>query len=131
MAKYIGKRIVPVHCGRWDQTKTYEMLSIVLEETSGDSYISRRAVPSGTAITDTNYWMLHSLYSQQIKDTGITILLQMDEDGTGYLDYGDRRDSFTWDEEGIFLNGVKLLYSIRKDTLRIGVNDQEMLFTRR
>ena len=68
MAKYIGKRIVPVHCGRWDQTKTYEMLSIVLEENSGDSYISRRAVPSGTAITDTNYWMLHSLYSQQIKD---------------------------------------------------------------
>lgn len=68
MAKYIGKRIVPVHCGRWDQNKTYEMLSIVLEETSGDSYISRRAVPSGTAITDTNYWMLHSLYSQQIKD---------------------------------------------------------------
>lgn len=68
MAKYIGKRIVPVHCGRWDQTKTYEMLSIVLEESSGDSYISRRAVPSGTAITDTNYWMLHSLYSQQIKD---------------------------------------------------------------
>ena len=68
MAKYIGKRIVPVHCGRWDQTKTYEMLSIVLEENSGDSYISRRAVPSGTAITDKNYWMLHSLYSQQIKD---------------------------------------------------------------
>ena len=68
MAKYIGKRIVPVHCGRWNQSKTYEMLSIVLEETSGDSYISRRAVPSGTAITDTNYWMLHSLYSQQIKD---------------------------------------------------------------
>lgn len=68
MAKYIGKRIVPVHCGRWDQTKTYEMLSIVLEKNSGDSYISRRAVPSGTAITDTNYWMLHSLYSQQIQD---------------------------------------------------------------
>lgn len=68
MAKYIGKRIVPVHCGHWDQMKAYEMLSIVLEETSGDSYISRRAVPSGTAITDTNFWMLHSLYSQQIKD---------------------------------------------------------------
>ena len=68
MAKYIGKRIVPVHCGKWDGSKSYEMLSIVLEETSGDSYISRRAVPSGTAITDTNYWMLHSLYSQQIKD---------------------------------------------------------------
>lgn len=68
MATYIGKRIVPVHCGKWDMGKAYEMLSIVLEETSGDSYIARRAVPSGTAITDTYYWMLHSLYSQQIKD---------------------------------------------------------------
>ena len=68
MATYIGKRIVPVHCGKWDNTKTYEMLSIVLEETSGDSYIARRAVPVGTAITDTHYWMLHSLYSQQIRD---------------------------------------------------------------
>lgn len=68
MAKYIGKRIVPIHCGKWDMSKTYEMLSIVLEESSGDSYIARRAVPSGTAISDTYYWMLHSLYSQQIKD---------------------------------------------------------------
>jgi hypothetical protein len=66
MATYIGKRIVPVHCGKWDLAKTYEMLSIVLEENSGDSYIARRAVPSGTAISDTHYWMLHSLYSQQI-----------------------------------------------------------------
>ena len=68
MATYIGKRIVPIHCGKWDMSKAYEMLSIVLEETSGDSYIARRAVPSGTAITDTHYWILHSLYSQQIKD---------------------------------------------------------------
>lgn len=68
MATYIGKRIVPVHCGKWDMAKAYEMLSIVLDETSGDSYIARRAVPVGTAITDTHYWMLHSLYSQQIKD---------------------------------------------------------------
>lgn len=68
MATYIGKRIVPIHCGKWDMAKAYEMLSIVLEENSGDSYIARRSVPSGTAITDTYYWMLHSLYSQQIKD---------------------------------------------------------------
>ena len=68
MAKYIGKRIVPKHCGVWDQGKSYEMLSIVLEPVSGDSYISRRAVPSGTAITDETFWSLYSVYSQQIKD---------------------------------------------------------------
>lgn len=68
MAKYIGKRIVPKHCGHWDQMKDYEMLSIVLERETGDSYISRRAVPSGTALTDETFWSPHSKYSQQIKD---------------------------------------------------------------
>ena len=29
MAKYIGKRIVPKHCGEWDRTKAYEMECIV------------------------------------------------------------------------------------------------------
>ena len=68
MAKYVGKRIVPVHRGVWDQSQPYEMLSIVLEEHSGDSYISKRAVPAGTAITDESFWGLHSKFSQQIKD---------------------------------------------------------------
>ncbi len=35
MATYIGKRIVPVHCGKWDMSKAYEMLSIVLEDMGG------------------------------------------------------------------------------------------------
>ena len=25
MARYVGKRIVPKHCGYWDKTKAYEM----------------------------------------------------------------------------------------------------------
>lgn len=68
MSEYIGRRIIPVHGGVWNGSKSYEELTIVLHEDSGDSYISRRAVPAGTAITDENYWMLHSLYSQQIAD---------------------------------------------------------------
>ncbi len=68
MAMYVGKRIVPIHRGAWDQSQPYEMLSIVLEEASGDSYISKRAVPAGTAITDETFWALHSKFSQQIKD---------------------------------------------------------------
>ena len=68
MSEYIGRRIVPVHGGVWDGSKTYEELTIVLYEASGDSYISRRPVPAGTVIGDKNYWMLFSLYSQQIAD---------------------------------------------------------------
>lgn len=68
MGTYIGKRIVPVHCGRWEKNRSYEMLSIVLNTENGDSYIARRDVPAGTALTDESYWMLHSLFSQQIRD---------------------------------------------------------------
>ena len=98
MATYIGKRIVPVHCGKWDMSKAYEMLSIVLEENSGDSYIARRAVPSGTAITDTHYWMLHSLYSQQIKDmsdqlTAAEARIKADNDTTEAAIKQDNRET--------------------------------------
>ena len=70
MAKYIGKRIVPIHCGMWTKDREYEMLSIVLDEATGDSYISRRQVPSGTPLQDVGYWALHSLFSQQIANMG-------------------------------------------------------------
>lgn len=68
MSQYIGRRIVPVHGGVWDNSKNYEELTIVLHQTSGDSYISRRPVPAGTVISDKNYWMLYSLYSAQIAE---------------------------------------------------------------
>lgn len=68
MSQFIGRRIVPVHGGVWDRTKSYEELTIVLHEASGDSYISRRPVPAGTVIGDQNYWMLYSLYSAQIHE---------------------------------------------------------------
>ena len=70
MAKYVGKRVVPKHCGAWTKTKEYEMLSIVLDEASGESYISRRVVPVGTLLTDEYYWSICSLFSQQIADMG-------------------------------------------------------------
>lgn len=78
MSQYIGRRIVPVHGDVWDNSKNYEELTIVLHEASGDSYISRRPVPAGTVIGDKNYWMLYSLYSQQIADA----VAQMEETDT-------------------------------------------------
>ena len=58
MATYIGKRVVPIVCGNWDINQPYEMLSIVLDTATKHSYISRREVPAGTAITNTEYWSL-------------------------------------------------------------------------
>ena len=66
MARYVGGRIVPTHGGVWDQGKEYEALTIVLEASSRDSYISKRPVPLGTAITEEHYWSLYSKYNAQI-----------------------------------------------------------------
>jgi hypothetical protein len=68
MAKYVGKRIVPLPCGEWVQTKEYEMLSVVLHAETGDSYMAKRQVPAGTAITDTAFWTKSSDYSQQLQN---------------------------------------------------------------
>ena len=61
MARYVGKRIVPKHCGYWDNAKEYEMESVVYDRASGNSYISRKTVPVGTDISQTEYWALCSI----------------------------------------------------------------------
>lgn len=58
---YIGARYIPVYQGTWDSSKTYEPL--VLVTSTGDNpaiYISAQTVPAGTALTNTEYWLLYS-----------------------------------------------------------------------
>ena len=66
MSKFIGRRIVPKHDGVWDINKEYEELSIVLDKASGESYISRRPVPVGTAISDEIYWKIQKHVSSSM-----------------------------------------------------------------
>lgn len=49
----------------WDNTKTYEPLTIVYHQ--GNSYTSRQSVPAGVNITDTTYWALTGNYNAQIE----------------------------------------------------------------
>ena len=66
MSEYIGNRIVPRHDGVWDKTKEYEPLTIVYEEATGDSYISRKSVPAGTLLAQEEYWAMCSRFSEQM-----------------------------------------------------------------
>ncbi|MCD7751004.1 MAG: hypothetical protein LUI10_04590 [Lachnospiraceae bacterium] len=68
MSKYVGKRVIPLHCGRWKNTVGYEALSIVYDSDSGVSYIARKAVPSGTELSNTDYWAVCADYSEQIAE---------------------------------------------------------------
>lgn len=66
--EYVGARYVPVFSnvngGVWDNTYTYEPLTIVKYGT--DYYTSKKAVPTGIAITNTDYWVLTGNYNAAI-----------------------------------------------------------------
>ena len=62
--EYIGARYVPLFIGDWDDTVTYEPLSIV--QYQGDSYTSRQYVPAGIEITNETYWACTGNYNAQV-----------------------------------------------------------------
>lgn len=61
---YIGMRYVPIFDGTWDNTKTYEALTIV--EYGNNTYTSKKPVPAGTLPTNTTYWALTGNYNGYI-----------------------------------------------------------------
>lgn len=63
--EYIGARYVPLFMGDWDNTVTYEPLSIV--QYQGNSYTSRQYVPTGIEITNTAYWAETGSYNAQVE----------------------------------------------------------------
>lgn len=65
--QYIGARYVPLFAdpSEWNNTKTYEPLTIVLHE--GNSYTSRQYVPIGIDITNTEYWAQTGNYNAQVE----------------------------------------------------------------
>ena len=63
---YVGSRYVPLFAGAWDNSVTYEPLTIV--EYGNNSYTSKKPVLAGTLPTDTDYWALTGNYNGQISN---------------------------------------------------------------
>ena len=61
---YVGHRYVPKIMGEHDKTQSYEGLSIVTHE--GTSYTSKKHVPFGIDITNTEYWVVTGNYNAQV-----------------------------------------------------------------
>lgn len=70
--EYIGARYVPLFMGEWDNTSTYEPLSIV--QYQGNSYTSRQYVPTGIEITNTAYWAETGNYNAQVEQYRTEVL---------------------------------------------------------
>ena len=59
MGQYVGARYVPDVTGTThDPTQSYENL-VVVDNGMGTSYISRKPVPPGIPLTDTEYWAIY------------------------------------------------------------------------
>src|SRR5690625_944635 len=63
---YVGHRYVPKIMDEWDINKSYEGLSVVTYQ--GGSYTSKKNVPKGIDINNTEYWVLTGNYNAQIEN---------------------------------------------------------------
>lgn len=64
---YIGNRYVPIFADpvEWDNLREYEALTIVTY--NGTAYTSRKRVPVGTALSNTEYWVVTGNYNAQVE----------------------------------------------------------------
>ena len=49
-----GKSYIPIFAGEWDSSAEYEPLSVVSND--GNSYTSKKEVPSGVGLDNEEYW---------------------------------------------------------------------------
>lgn len=66
--QYIGARYVPLFMGVHNPNKSYEALSIVTDANAATSYTSKKTVPVGIALNNSEYWAITGTMSGAILD---------------------------------------------------------------
>lgn len=71
LKKFIGARYAPEFAGAWSNTKQYAALSVVYADNR--SYVSRKTVPAGTAISNTEFWIQSSDWNAQVAEYNLKV----------------------------------------------------------
>lgn len=71
LKKFIGARYAPEFAGAWSNTKQYAALSVVYA--NNRSYVSRKTVPAGTPITNTDFWIQSSDWNAQVAEYNLKV----------------------------------------------------------
>lgn len=71
LKKFIGARYAPEFAGAWSNTKQYAALSVVYADNR--SYVSRKTVPAGTPITNTDFWIQSSDWNAQVAEYNLKV----------------------------------------------------------
>lgn len=66
--EYIGARYLPVFANpvEWSSTRGYEPLTMV-QDATGNTWISKQTVPTGIQLDNAEYWVLFSVFSEQVE----------------------------------------------------------------
>lgn len=66
--EYVGARYVPVFADpvEWSTDRAYEPLTMV-QDSTGNTWVSKQAVPTGIQLDNEQYWVLFSVFSQQVE----------------------------------------------------------------
>ena len=71
LKKFIGARYAPEFAGAWSNAKQYAALSVVYSDNR--SYVSRKTVPAGTPITNTDFWIQSSDWNAQVAEYNLKV----------------------------------------------------------
>lgn len=90
---YIGNRYVPIFANpvEWDNLREYEPLTIVTYQ--GTAYTSRQTVPVGTALSNTQYWVVTGNYNAQVEEYRQEVASLSDDVDGLETDLGNLSDS--------------------------------------
>lgn len=83
---YVGMRYVPVFADppQWDISRQFENLTMVTAD--GETYISKKLVPTGVAITNEEYWVKISVPSGDSSGGRISYTTEEQNTGTTWID---------------------------------------------
>lgn len=115
--QYIGARYVPIMFGGWDSKVAYSPLTIVIYK--NNSYTSKKYVPVGIDIGDTNYWALTGSFNGLINEN-ITKIADL----TTRIEMLEKYPSYNAEDETVTLSefsSIETTHSYNKvtDTLDI------------
>lgn len=96
--QYIGARYVPILFGDWDSKVAYAPLTIVLYK--NNSYTSKKPVPVGIDIGNTEYWALTGNFNGQVSENTTRI-----SDLTARTDNLEKYPIYNADVETVTFNG--------------------------